>query len=164
MIKSLLSIVSTVKEGIVQTTTASFGVAAMAFLQNSVSHMIPWFLVTFAVILTDLITGIRKSVYLGEKVRISSAVRRTLGKSVVYFSWVMMVCMICVASGEQYGIDKWSCLLVCLIEGISIFGNIMRTKGYEIDFAKALSVLFSKKFGGDKKDYEDIIEKKGEEE
>ena len=40
--------------------------------------------------------------------------------------------MICVASGEQYGIDQWSCLLVCFIEGCSIIGNILKPKG--IDF------------------------------
>ncbi len=159
MIRNLLNALPTVREGLIQTTTAGFAVMATTFLQSSIRHMIPWLLVTFAVIVCDLITGIRKSVFLGERVRISSAVRRTLGKCITYFSWVMMVCMICVASGEQYGIDKWACLLVCFIEGISILGNIMRTKGYEVNFAKAFAVLISKKFGGEQKDYEDIIEK-----
>jgi hypothetical protein len=110
----------------------SFAGIASAFITQTLEHMIPWLMVSAAVILCDLAFGVRKSLIMGEEVRFSRAVRNTMGKMVTYFAFVCMVCMICVASGEQYGIDKWSCLLVCFIEGCSIVGNILKPKG--IDF------------------------------
>lgn len=114
------------------TIQGSFAGIASAFIGQTLSHMIPWLMVTAAVILCDLAFGVRKSLIMGDEVRFSRAVRNTMGKMVTYFAFVCMVCMICVASGEQYGIDKWSCLLVCFIEGCSIVGNILKPKG--IDF------------------------------
>ena len=55
----------------------SFTTVAMAFIQESIIHMIPWLIVTCAVILCDLAFGIRCSLMLGEKVRFSSAARRS---------------------------------------------------------------------------------------
>lgn len=114
------------------TVQGSFAGIASAFIGQTLSHMIPWLMVTAAVILCDLAFGVRKSLMMGDEVRFSRAVRNTMGKMVTYFAFVCMVCMICVASGEQYGIDKWACLLVCFIEGCSIVGNILKPKG--IDF------------------------------
>lgn len=114
------------------TVQGSFAGIASAFIGQTLSHMIPWLMVTAAVILCDLAFGVRKSLIMGEEVRFSRAVRNTMGKMVTYFAFVCMVCMICVASGEQYGIDQWSCLLICFIEGCSIIGNILKPKG--IDF------------------------------
>lgn len=114
------------------TIQGSFAGIASAFIGQTLSHMIPWLMVTAAVILCDLAFGVRKSLIMGEEVRFSRAVRNTMGKMVTYFAFVCMVCMICVASGEQYGIDQWSCLLICFIEGCSIIGNILKPKG--IDF------------------------------
>ena len=114
------------------TVQGSFAGIASAFIGQTLSHMIPWLMVTAAVILCDLAFGVRKSLMMGDEVRFSRAVRNTMGKMVTYFAFVCMVCMICVASGERYGIDKWACLLVCFIEGCSIIGNILKPKG--IDF------------------------------
>ena len=114
------------------TIQGSFAGIASAFIGQTLSHMIPWLMVTAAVILCDLAFGVRKSLIMGDEVRFSRAVRNTMGKMVTYFAFVCMVCMICVASGEQYGIDQWSCLLICFIEGCSIIGNILKPKG--IDF------------------------------
>ena len=114
------------------TVQGSFAGIASAFIGQTLSHMIPWLMVTAAVIVCDLAFGVRKSLIMGEEVRFSRAVRNTMGKMVTYFAFVCMVCMICVASGEKYGIDKWACLLVCFIEGCSIIGNILKPKG--IDF------------------------------
>ncbi len=114
------------------TVQGGFAGIASAFIGQTLSHMIPWLMVTAAVILCDLAFGVRKSLIMGDEVRFSRAVRNTMGKMVTYFAFVCMVCMICVASGEQYGIDQWSCLLICFIEGCSIIGNILKPKG--IDF------------------------------
>ena len=97
------------------TVLGSFAGIAAAFIGQTLSHMIPWLMVTAAVILCDLAFGVRKSLIMGEEVRFSRAGRNTMGKMVTYFAFVCMVCMICVASGEQYGIDQWSCLLICFI-------------------------------------------------
>ena len=120
------------------TVQGSFAGIASAFIGQTLSHMIPWLMVTAAVILCDLASGVRKSLIMGEEVRFSRAVRNTMGKMVTYFAFVCMVCMICVASGEQYGIDKWSCLLVCFIEGCSIVSNILKPKGINFNLLNAL--------------------------
>lgn len=49
----------------------SFSTVAMGFIQESIVHMIPWLMVTMAVILCDLAFGIRCSMLMGEKVRYS---------------------------------------------------------------------------------------------
>lgn len=94
-----------------------------------------------------------------EEVRFSSACRRTMGKMVSYFMFVIMVAAIDVAAGGGGYIDKWACLAVCLIEFSSIMSNILRPKGYDFNLAKLLSVVFGKNFNVDKKDIEDIITK-----
>lgn len=116
----------------------SFAGIASAFITQTLEHMIPWLMVSAAVILCDLAFGVRKSLLMGEEVRFSRAVRNTMGKMVTYFAFVCMVCMICVASGEQYKIDIWACLLVCFIEGCSIVGNILKPKGIDFNLFGAL--------------------------
>lgn len=128
-----------------------------AFLQESVGHMIPWLVVAASVILCDLVVGIRKSWMMGEQVRFSSACRRTMGKMVSYFIFVIMVAAIDVAADGGGSIDKWACLAVCLIEFSSIMSNILKPKGYDFNLVKLLSVVFGKKFEVDKKDIEEII-------
>ena len=44
---------------------------------------------------------------MGEKVRFSRAIRATMGKMVTYFAFVCMVCMISVASHNEYSIDVY---------------------------------------------------------
>lgn len=129
------------------------------FLQESIGHIIPWLIVAFAVILCDLVVGIRKSLLMGEEVRFSSACRRTLGKCVSYFMFVIMVAVVDVAAHGGGEIDKWACLMVCLIEFTSIMSNILRPKGYELNMAKLIAVVFGKKFNVNKEEIEDIIQK-----
>ena len=129
------------------------------FLQESIGQIIPWLIVAFAVILCDLVVGIRKSLLMGEEVRFSSACRRTLGKCVSYFMFVIMVAVVDVAAHGGGEIDKWACLMVCLIEFASIMSNILRPKGYELNMAKLIAVVFGKKFNVNKEEIEDIIQK-----
>ena len=99
---------------------------------------------------------------MGEEVRFSSACRRTMGKMLSYFMFVIMVAVIDVAANGGGVIDKWACLAVCLIEFSSIMSNIMRPKGYDVNLVKMIAVVFSKKFDVAKKDIEEIIEKEDE--
>lgn len=141
-------------------TEGGYSVILAGFLQESIGHIIPWIIVAFAVILCDLVVGIRKSLMMGEEVRFSSACRRTLGKCVSYFAFVIMVAAIDVAAHGGGTIDKWACLAVCLIEFSSIMSNLLKPKGYDVNFAKLIALVFGKKFDMSKKEIEEVFEKK----
>ena len=96
---------------------------------------------------------------MGEDVRFSTACRRTIGKFVSYFTFVVMVAVVDVAANGGGSIDKWACLLVCFIEFSSIMGNILKPKGYDVNLAKLIAVIFGKRFGVHGKEIEEIIEK-----
>lgn len=145
------------KEAIIHTTTGGFAAIAGAFVIESLQHMIPWLIVSCAVILCDLAFGVRKSLLTGEKVRFSRAIRATMGKMVTYFAFVCMVCMISVASHNEYPIDVYSCLLVCFIEGCSIVGNILKPKGIVVNLAGVLGVFGKKVLKVDKEDVKEIL-------
>ena len=140
-------------------TKGAYSVIFATFLQESIGHMIPWLVVTFCVILCDLVVGLRKCLLMGEEVRFSSACRKTLGKLVTYFMFVVMMAVIDVAAHGNGEIDKWACLLVCFIEFTSVISNILKPKGYNINLVKMIAVVFSKKFDVAKQDVEEIIEK-----
>lgn len=115
------------------------------FLAESIGHIIPWLIVTFCVILCDLVVGLRKSIMMGEEVRFSSACRRTIGKCVSYFMFVVMVAVIDVAAHGGETIDKYACLLVCFIEGCSIINNILKPKGMSLDIKKLIEIIIGKR-------------------
>lgn len=148
------------EKSVISASEGGYSVILAGFLQESIGHIIPWMIVTFFVIVCDLVVGIRKSLIMGEEVRFSSACRRTLGKCVSYFMFVIMVAVIDVAAHGGGTIDKWACLAVCLIEFSSIMSNILKPKGYDINLAKLIAVIFGKKFDVAKKDIEEVFEKK----
>ena len=140
-------------------TEGGYSVVLAGFLQDSIGHVIPWLVATACVIVCDLVVGIRKSLMMGEDVRFSTACRRTIGKFVSYFTFVVMVAVVDVAANGGGSIDKWACLLVCFIEFSSILGNILKPKGYDINLAKLIAVVFGKRFGVHGKEIEEIIKK-----
>ena len=140
------------RESISQGISGGFASIATAFIMESLSHMIPWLIATAAVITCDLVFGLRKSMMLDEDIRISKAIRRTMGKMVTYYSFVCMVCMVSVAAGEDYGIDKWTCLLICAIEFCSIVSNILKPKGYRLNLGLLTSVVLGRALHTDKLD------------
>lgn len=139
-----------------------FAPVAGSFVIDSLQSMIPWLIAMFCVIICDLVTGVRKSMLMGEHVRFSRAWRATMGKMVTYFSFVVMVVMINRAAGGSMHIDTYACLFVCFIEGCSIISNILKPKGYNFNLAKAIAVFCKKMFSVDKEDIEDVITKKEE--
>lgn len=145
------------KETVEHAAVSGFAATAGAFLADSLGHMVPWLMASAAVIVCDLCFGIRKSMLMGEEVRASRAIRRTMGKMVTYFSFVCMVCMVEVAAGSAYGIDRWACLLVCGIEFMSIISNILKPKGYSLNVKAIVAAVFGRALGGSKKEYEDVI-------
>ena len=151
-----------IKEAVAQDVTGGFAALATAFIQESLSHMVPWLIASAAVIVCDLCFGIRKSMMMKEEVRFSKAIRRTMGKMVTYFSFVCMVCMVEVAASSEYGIDKWASLLVCGIEFCSIVSNILKPKGYSLNVKAIVATVLGRVLGGNKKEYENVIEKNDE--
>ena len=150
------------KSLVTQTINGAFGATMSVFFAESIVHMLPWLAVSFAVIVCDLVVGIRKSLLMDEEVRFSSAIRRTMGKMLTYFSFCVMVAMIDVAAHGGGTIDKYACLLVCFVEGTSIVSNILKPKGFDINLIKMIALGISKVVKVDKKDIEEIIEKEDE--
>lgn len=146
-----------------QSVPGGFAAIASAFIIETLEHMIPWLIASFAVIICDLAFGIRKSLLMGEDVRFSHAIRVTMGKMVTYFAFVCMVVMINIASGNKWNIDVYSCLLVCFIEFCSIISNILIPKGYDFNMIKALGLFGKKVLDVDKEDISEIITKDKEE-
>ena len=146
-----------------QSVPGGFAAIASAFIIETLEHMIPWLIASFAVSICDLAFGIRKSLLMGEDVRFSRAIRATMGKMVTYFAFVCMVVMINIASGNKWNIDVYSCLLVCFIEFCSIISNILIPKGYDFNMIKALGLFGKKVLDVDKEDISEIITKDKEE-
>ena len=109
---------------VTQTTSSVFTSIALSFLWDSIGIMIPWLIVMFAVIVTE------------------SAVRRTMGKMVTYFSWVVMVCLVESAVGDNSDIAKWACLLVIAMEVGSIISNLLKPHGIDISASAVLKFFF----------------------
>lgn len=94
---------------------------------------------------------------LGEEVRFSSACRKTLGKLVTYFMFVVMMVVIDVAAHGNGEIDKWACLFVCFIEFTSVISNILKPKGININLIEVIAFSLSKKLNVKKEDIKDLI-------
>lgn len=146
-------------DGVQEAVNVGFLMVAWGFILDSLQKIIVWLIVMFSVIICDLITGCRRSLMMNEEVRFSSALRRTMGKTVTYFSFVIMVVMINQAVGDNCHIDKWAILFVCFIEGSSIISNILRPKGYDINMVQILSILTKRIFNIDSEDTKKIITK-----
>ncbi len=101
----------------------------------------------FAVIVCDLVVALRRCALMNEQVRISRAVRATMGKAVTYFSFVLMVCMMEVACQGGMHLDRWACLVVCAVEFASIISNLLKPKGLNVDYVETLSKVLQRMFG-----------------
>lgn len=134
---------------------------AVTFFKDTVTTMLPWITVMFAVVVCDLIAGLRKSLKLGVHISWSMAFRETMGKLVVYFSFVMMVAMIDAASEHTFKIALWGCLLVCAIEFGSVISNILKPYGVDITYKGIVKIFVKGKLGVDDADAAELV---GEEE
>lgn len=159
LLNNLKLAVVNLKEDVTSLAVGGVAVAGPAFIKDSLSHMIPWLIASFAVIVCDLVFGLRKSLLMKEEIRVSKAIRRTMGKVVTYFAFVCTVCMVEVAAGSEYGIDKWACLSVCAVEFSSIISNILKPKGVSVNFKKLLAILAGKVLKEDEEKIEEVIGK-----
>lgn len=140
-----------------QTSAGALTSISMLFLQDTVNTMMPWLCTMTAVILCDLAFGVRKSLKLGIHISPSRALRATMSKMVTYVAWVLAVSMIDSATGHSMEIAKWACLLVCLIEGMSIVGNMLKPYGYDFSIKACVVFILSVVFRQDKDKFDDLV-------
>lgn len=106
----------------------------VALLKTAVLRMIPYAVPGLFLVLLDLIYGIRAAKRRGEKVRASSAIRRTTTKVVTYICWLILATTISLAFGKRW--LEWGTLaLVYGNEFLSIIGNYLDTKGLSFSVA-----------------------------
>ena len=118
--------------------------AISVYLSQVLGEATPWLVVIVAVVFCDLVFGLRRAWTMGEEIRFSKACRDTMGKTITYVAFVLMVCAIDTATAKGWRLEMWSCLFVCLIEGSSIISNLLKPKGITINLAGLLNQLFSK--------------------
>ncbi len=144
-----------------QMVNLSCGVAtpmAMAFLQDSMQTMFPWLATMAMVVLCDLAFGIRKSRKLGIHVSGSMAFRETMGKLIVYTTFVIMVSLVEVAAKHSLKIALWSCLFICAIEGCSIVSNMLKPYGIIVSVDWILKAAIRRIAGLDADEAEKAVE------
>ena len=111
----------------------SVATTVVVFLQTAVLRMIPYAVPAVFLIMLDLFYGCRAAKYRGEKVRISTAVRRTMTKFFSYVCWVILASTLALAFKHDW--LEWAVLgLVYANELASIIGNYLETKGIEFSF------------------------------
>ena len=121
--------------------------AAVAILQETVLRMIPYALPSVFLIVLDLVYGIKAARSRGEKVRVSTAVRRTVTKIFSYLCWLILATTVSLAFDHKW--LEWVILgLVYVNEFASIIANHLETKGLEVNWKSVNALLF--KWGGQK--------------
>ena len=123
----------------------------LLFFENSLERMIPYFFICAIVIVLDLWFGVQAAKIRKEEVRVSRALRRTLGKCFEYFAWAVLASSLAVATGIEM-IQTGLMLLVIGIECISIFQNwltIKKGKKVTVDVPAIIEAAVSDKIGVD---------------
>lgn len=131
-------------------------VGTTTFLGDDINTMIPWLVALTAVVMADLAAGCRKSLKLGVHVSVTTAVRETMGKLVVYWSFVLMVATIEVAIGHKFSVAMWGCLIICAFEGLSVLGNILKPMGIDLSLANILKVSLQRGLGFSRQQANDV--------
>jgi hypothetical protein len=142
------------------------GVAAVAvaFFQEAVLRMIPYAVPSFVLLLLDLLYGIKAAKRRGEKVRVSTAVRRSVTKMFSYICWLILASTLAISFHKEW--LEWAVLgLVYVNEFASIVGNYLETKGIGFSFVglyRWILKVIAGKVGEpmEKEDAEDIIVQK----
>ena len=119
----------------------SVSATAVAFLQTAVLRMIPYSLPALVLVVLDLVYGIKAARYRGERVRFSTAIRRTTTKVFSYICWIILASTLAVAFGHTW--LEWVVLgLVFANEFASIISNFLETKGLEVNWKSVNKAIF----------------------
>lgn len=138
-------------EASVGSVVVGTGISAtlLLFFQQSFERMLPYLVIAAVVILIDLVFGIRAARRKGDRIRISRAIRRTIGKAVEYFCWAVLASSLAVATGYTV-IETGLMLVVIGVELISIAQNWYFWKfGHKVkvDAAKVIEAVVEAKTG-----------------
>ncbi len=149
--------VSTIVEG-----GATLGL--VAFFSEAMKQTLPWLVLAVPIVALDLLYGIRAAKYRGDKVRWSTAIRRTVDKTVGYVMWCAAAVMMSQLF-ERPCLDKIVLGIVYGNELISVFGNYLETKGFDLSISELYKLIFRKgaeKVGVEvsKDDLKDVIKQK----
>ena len=126
-----------------------FAAIVGSIYEQGVEEAVPWLIaMVCVVVVVDLFAGVRCAWLIGERIRWSTGVRRTLSKLITYISFVVCAVMINVASNTEFDIAKWACLFICAVEGFSVAENIIKPHGYSINL-QALAKSIGKRYGVD---------------
>ena len=107
--------------------------AAVAFLQEAVLRMVPYAIIAVPLIILDLVYGIRAARYRKEKIRLSTALRRTVTKILTYVCWIVLSSALALAFEHRW--LEWLVFgLVIVNELSSVIGNHLETKGLEVSW------------------------------
>ena len=121
-------------------------VAIMAFFSIAMREILPWLALCIPFIVLDLMYGIRAARHRGDKVRISTAIRRSVDKLVSYVMWVAAAVMLAQLFEVRW-LEKAVLGLVYGNELISIIGNHLETKGVELSISDLWRLLVRKGAG-----------------
>lgn len=114
---------------------------AVAFFQAAVLRMIPYAVPGVMLIILDLFFGIKAAEYRGERVRFSTAIRRTMTKLFSYICWIILASTLALSFDQKW--LEWLVLgLVYANEFASIVGNYLETKGLQLSLEGFYKWLF----------------------
>ena len=134
------------------------GVSAtlVTLLKTAVLRMIPYAVPGLFLVLLDLVYGIRAARKRKEKVRASTAIKRTVSKIATYLCWLILATTIAIAFGREW--LEWGMLgLVYANEFLSIIGNYLEAKGLTFSMTAVyrwIIKFFAGKVGGEMSDEE----------
>lgn len=95
---------------------------AITFFSQAIISMTPYLMVSVILILADLYFGVKAALHRGESVRVSRALRRTVGKMFEYLCWVM----VSVSMGVAFEVAFIEWIILGLVMGnevISVLTN-----------------------------------------
>lgn len=123
--------------------------ALVTLLQTAVLRMIPYAIPAVFLLILDLLYGIKAARSRGEKVRASTAIRRSTTKLFSYLCWIILATTLAISFGKTW--LEWGTLgIVYANEGLSIVGNYLESKGMSFSMLAVyrwLLKLFAGKVG-----------------
>jgi len=118
------------EEEVAMAVESGISATAVMFLQSAVLRMIPYSVPALVIVALDLIYGIKAARHRGERVRFSTACRRTVSKIVSYICWLILASTLALSFHKDW-IEWFVLALVYGNEFASIVGNYLETKGIE---------------------------------
>ena len=118
----------------------------VVFAQSAQLRVIPYAIAAVPLIILDLYYGIRAAKHRGNRVRVSTALRRTFTKVWTYICWLILATALSIAFNMQW--IEWVVLgTVYTNELASVMGNYLETKGVSLSVVGLLELIFRKGAG-----------------